>query len=204
MRSVFLGISACLLAGCATVSMTEGQTTVTNVLAKQQSDLQIASAEYRKLVNESGWASNSGGLFSVAKILFYGDSDETSEQEDHPYVVQTNAKIDAPSIVLNRISADVERARLGLLNVQQVASDVLVENSEIGSRSDVLSFERTLVQAQLAQKSFNIAVSEVARRTSDVSAIDTKLAEFADAIDDARATADQLADKYAAQQSNVS
>lgn len=202
MRSVIVGLSACLLAGCTTVSMTEGQTTVKTELAKKQSELQLASADYRQLVKDRGWVNGSNELFSIARTLMHGE--KSQNKVDNSYSARINAKSDAVSDILARISADAGAAQSGLLGVQLIAQDVLA-TADIGSRADVLSFERALVQAQKAHKSFNVALSDVALRTNtDVSKLDADLEALADAIDNARDTADALSDKYTKQNANLS
>lgn len=202
MRSVILGLSACLLAGCTTVSMTEGQTTVKTELAKKQSELQLASADYRQLAKDRGWVNGANELFSIARTLMHGEASE--KKVDNSYSARINAKTDASPDVLARISMDADAAKSGLLNVQLIAQDVLA-TADVGSRADVLSFERALVQAQKAHKSFNVALSDVAQRTNtNVSKVDSDLAALAGAIDNARDTADALSDKYTKQNANLS
>jgi hypothetical protein len=64
----------------------------------------------------------------------------------------------------------------------------------------VMSYERALVRAQMAYRSFQSALGEVSARSDmdmDTAPVDKELDEFANVIDTARDTADRLADKYA-------
>ncbi|HBX92287.1 MAG TPA: hypothetical protein DEG79_05280, partial [Hyphomonas sp.] len=107
----------------------------------------------------------------------------------------------APSLVLARIVTDAQAARTGLADVSREARDVLQSGKEdTASRADVMSYERALVRAQMAYRNFQGAMGEVTSRPDmdmDVAPVDRELKSFADTIDDARETADGLADKYA-------
>ena len=198
LRRVFVCVSLGFLAGCATVSMVPGETTVTSGLSQSQSDLKKLSSEYCDAVVEAGWVRDNGGLAALADTLMNGKSDAAEKPET--YADSVDASKAAPAIVVARISSDVADARTGLENVSAEARKVLVQTDSNANRSDVMSYERALVRAQMAYRSFQGALGEVSARGDmdiDTQALDAELGEFADTIDDARKTADSLADKYA-------
>ena len=203
MRSVVLTVSLCLLGGCATVSMVPGQATIVSGLSHNQSVLRKVSGEYCDEAVKSGWVQASGGLAGLADTLING-SDSTVED----YASRIGAAKNAPSLVLSRISADAQSARSGLANVSDEANVILRSpESDAASRTDVMSYERALVRAQMAYRNFQSALSTVAARDDmdmDTAPIDAELADFADTIDAARETADGLADKYASLNSKSS
>jgi len=198
MRSIVLGVSLCLLAGCATVSMVPGEATVTSGLSQSQSELRKISLEYCDRAVENGWIKASGGLAALAATLINGKSDS---EENTDYASRIGASSAAPSLVLSRIVTDSQSARSGLADVNREARDVLeAEGDTSASRSDVMIYERALVRAQMAYRSFQGALGEVAARDDmdmDVAPVDNELKALADTIDSARETADGLAEKYA-------
>ena len=198
MRSIVLGVSLGLLAGCATVSMIPGEATVETSLTENQSALHKISAKYCDTTVENGWVQANGGLAGFAKTLINGKSDSADASD---YGDRIGTKTAAPSLVLARIVSDSQAARSGLASVSKQARDVLHADSDnAATRTDVMSYERALVRAQMAYRSFQGALGEVARRDDmdiDVTPVDRELESFANTIDEARDTADGLADKYA-------
>ncbi|WP_273241437.1 MULTISPECIES: hypothetical protein [Hyphomonas] len=197
MRSIVLGASLCLLAGCATVSMVSGETSVETSLTQSQSALRKVSAEYCTDAVKKGWIEATGGLAGFASTLINGKSDD----ETRDYASRIGAKSDAPSLVLARIVSDAQAARTGLADVSREARDVLeTGGQDSATRADVMSYERALVRAQMAYRNFQGALGDVTSRSDmdmDIAPVDRELKSFADTIDDARDTADGLADKYA-------
>ena len=196
MRSVLLTVSLCLLGGCATVSMVPGETTVESGLSHNQSVLRKVSSEYCDAVVEAGWIQASGGLAGLADTLINGRGNAVED-----YAARIGAGNNAPALVLSRISADTQSARTGLSSVSNEAIAVLKDSGDAtATRSDVMNYERALVRAQMAYRNFQSALSTVASRPDmdiDTALVDAELADFADTIDEARKTADELADKYA-------
>ena len=196
MRSIVLGASLCLLAGCATVSMVSGETSVETSLTQSQSALRKVSAEYCTDAVKKGWIEATGGLAGFASTLINGKSDD----ETRDYASRIGAKSDAPSLVLARIVSDAQAARTGLADVSREARDVLeTGGQDSATRADVMSYERALVRAQMAYRNFQGALGDVTSRSDmdmDIAPVDRELKSFADTIDDARDTADGLADKY--------
>jgi hypothetical protein len=206
MRRVVSALSLVLLAGCATVSVVPGETTVETGITANQSALRDVSAAFCDRAVEKGWVEASGGLVSLAEDLIHG-KDETAAVP-----VGYNARIgtltQAPSLVLSRIAGDVTEARRGLLEVSREARLVLdLKDRKAANRTDVMNYERALVRAQLAHRNFSLALDEVSMRDDfDASAapVDAALDAFADTIDSARETADGLADRYAGNDRAVS
>lgn len=203
MRSVILTVSLCLLGGCATVSMVPGEATVVSGLSHNQSVLRKVSSDYCDAVVDAGWVQSSGGLAGLADTLINGRSDKVED-----YAARIGAGKNAPSLVLSRISADTQSARSGLASVSTEANAVLTNSGDAtANRTDVMSYERALVRAQMAYRNFQGALSTVAARADmdmDTAPVDAELADFADTIDAARKTADELADKYASLNSKSS
>lgn len=177
--------------------MVSGETSVETSLTQSQSALRKVSAEYCTDAVKKGWIEATGGLAGFASTLINGKSDD----ESRDYASRIGAKSDAPSLVLARIVSDAQAARTGLADVSREARDVLeTGGQDSASRADVMSYERALVRAQMAYRNFQGALGDVTSRSDmdmDIAPVDRELKSFADTIDDARDTADGLADKYA-------
>jgi hypothetical protein len=203
MRSVILGVSLCLLAGCATVSMVPGEALVQAGLSQNQSALRTASTEYCDKAVDAGWVKSSGGLAGLANTLINGITNDQAEADT--YAARIGAGSEAPALVLARIVSDSQAARSGLNEVSREAHTLLQETgAHTATRADVMSYERALVRAQMAYRSFQSALGEVSARSDmdiDTAPVDKELDAFEDVIDNARETADQLADKYASMNS---
>ncbi len=199
MRSVILGVSLCLLAGCATVSMVPGEALVQAGLSQNQSALRTASTEYCDKAVDAGWVKSNGGLAGLANTLINGITNDQAEANTYAELI--GAGTEAPALVLARIVSDSQAARTGLNEVSREAHTLLQETgNHTATRADVMSYERALVRAQMAYRSFQSALSEVSARDDmdiDTAPVDKELGAFEDVIDNARETADRLADKYA-------
>ncbi|WP_213271016.1 hypothetical protein [Hyphomonas sp.] len=196
MRSVLVCVSLGVLAGCATVSVVPGETTVETALTKSQSALRKTSDAYCDHLAAKGWAEADKGLAGFADLLIRGRS--ASEQTLPAYASEIGAASRAPVLVLARISSDSESARKGLEDVTLEARDVLGNaRGDASNRNDVIAFERALVRAQMAHRNFQDALEIVsARADMDVSPVETELGDFAASIDEARRIADDLAERY--------
>jgi hypothetical protein len=196
MRSVFVCVSLCVLAGCATVSVVPGETTVETALTKSQSALRKTSDAYCDHLAAKGWAEADKGLAGFADLLIRGRS--ASEETLPAYASEIGAASRAPVLVLARISADSESARKGLEDVTLEARDVLGNaRGDASNRNDVIAYERALVRAQMAHRNFQDALEIVsARADMDVSPVEAELGDFAASIDEARRVADDLAERY--------
>jgi hypothetical protein len=196
MRSVLLCLSLGVLAGCATVSVVPGEATVETSLTKSQSELRQASNAYCDEVVEAGWVEEADGLASLADTLMHGKTEVAGAQGF--YATRIGASTKAPALVLARIITDSQSARRGLAEVTAEAESVLRSGDKNASnRGDVMSYERALVRAQMAHRGFQEALDLVAVRADmDVQPIVSEIEAFAVMIDDARITADKLADRY--------
>lgn len=196
MRSVIVVVSLGLLAGCATVSVVQGETTVETALTKSQSELRKSSDAYCDYLAAKGWAEADKGLAGFADLLIRGRS--ASQQTPPAYASDIGAATRAPVLALAKISADSEAARKGLENVTREAREVLANSrTDASNRNDVIAFERALVRAQMAHRNFLEAFSIVsARADMEVGPVEAELGNFAAAIDDARRVADDLAERY--------
>ena len=143
------------------------------------------------------------GLAGLADTLINGMSREQARADT--YAARIGADKRAPVLVLSRIVKDTKDARAGLSGVSREARALLdqpevTDSQHVASRADLMSYERALVRAQMAYRSFQSALGEVAARPEldvDTGVVDQELDAFAATIDDARDTANQLADKYA-------
>ncbi|HRK66990.1 MAG TPA: hypothetical protein PKY73_05510 [Hyphomonas sp.] len=196
MRSLMIGVSLGFLAGCATVSVVPGEATVETSLTRSQSDLRLASNAYCDEVVAEGWVEETGGIAGLADTLIHGRPDTSGGVGF--YAARIGAKTKAPALVLARISADSTAASKGLIKVTAEAEAVLRSRDKNASnRGDVMSFERALVRAQMAHRGFQEAIDLVSVRSDmDVQPIARQVEDFAVMIDDARRTADRLAEKY--------
>lgn len=199
MRSVFVGLSLCVLAGCATVSVVPGEATFETSLTKNQSELRQASNAYCDEVVQAGWVEESGGIASLADTLMHGKMEDDNAAGF--YATRIGAETKAPALVLGRIVADSQAARIGLADVTGEAETLLRSRDKNASnRADVMSFERALVRAQMAHRGFQEALDLVSERADmDVNPIAVEIETFASLIDDARSIADRLAERYVAE-----
>ncbi len=194
MRSVLTGLTACLLAGCATVSMTPGEATVEAALSDEQTALRRASDNFCNHAADAGWVNESSGLAGLARILMNGNVGA----DDAPlkYGERIDADAAEPAVIVDRIRSDAFVARQGLEGVIREAAIVRDTGKDI-SRSDVTSFERALVRAQRARREFSAALEIVEARSVDAGAAALEIEAFAVEIDRARVLANELLHLYA-------
>lgn len=194
MRSVLVGVLTCTLAGCATVSMVPGETTVETAMTEEQTALRAASEAYCTEVAEEGWITERGGLANLASILMNGRRGAPATPDG--YSDRIGAATGMPAELVVRIAGDADSAREGLGEVIAEAEKVRESGAGI-SRSDVTSFERALVRAQRAQREFATAVDILAERGADTQPAAMAVDGFAGEIDSARRLADELLERYA-------
>lgn len=179
--------------------MVPGEALVQAGLSQNQSALRTASTEYCDKAVDAGWVKSSGGLAGLANTLINGIANDQSEAGT--YAERIGAGSEAPALVLARIVSDSQAARIGLNEVSREAQTLLQDTgNQAATRADVMSYERALVRAQMAYRSFQSALGEVSARDDmdmDTAPVDKELDAFEDVIDNARETADRLADKYA-------
>lgn len=196
MRSVVLASSIIVLSGCATVSMVSGETTVETALSADQTTLRHASDAYCERLESEGWVAASNGFANLASILMHGAKGEDNGAEAY---VQQFEKAGVPAAEnVAQIAADIRSAHEGLEYVSSEARKVLQDESVETQRGDVTSFERALVRAQRASRTFASALAAVSTRAEDTSAADAAMDDFQTGIDNARRLADDLAARYAA------
>jgi len=138
-------------------------------------------------------------LAGLANTLINGVTNDQARAST--YSARIGADTQAPALVLAQIVTDAQEARKGL-GVVSVEAQGLLDSNTVSSttRSDLMSYERALVRAQMAYRNFQTALGEVSARPEmdiDTAPVDKELNAFADEIDLARDKADALADKYA-------
>jgi hypothetical protein len=199
MRRVFAVISLGLVAACATVAVVPGEAIVESGLSQTQSALRSVASAFCERAVEAGWVQASGGLAGMADTLISGKDNTAPTPAD--YAARIGARTQAPSLVLARIAADTDAARQGLMAVSLEARAVLgAKSANAADRTDVMSFERALVRAQMSHRNFVTALDQVAARDdfdADTDPVEDELEALESAIDAARRTADGLADRYA-------
>jgi len=199
MRIAIIGIAALFMSGCATVSVTSGEATVSTNMSTSQSALRAASSEFCDNAEKRGWVGKSGSMLSFANALINGQEDAPAEKVQD-YASLIGAETASPGVVFARIRADAISAKTGLASVSGEAKALLSagQDSQTG-RSDVMSFERALVNAQKSHRAFSKAADLAAQRTNGLATpTEDALADLAAEIDHARETADSLASRYAA------
>ena len=179
--------------------MVPGEALVDIGLTQNQSSLRTASSDYCDKAVEAGWVKSNGGLAGLANTLINGITRDEARADS--YAARIGADTRAPALVLAQIVSDTQDARTGLNHVSREAEALLADTAAEGAtRSDLMSYERALVRAQMAYRSFQGALGEVSARQDmdiDTAPVDKELDAFATVIDNARDTADSLADKYA-------
>lgn len=197
---MFVIVAAALaLGGCATVSVIPGVEPVQEIVSIQQSELRVAAADFSEQATERGWIGRNRGAMEFARVLAHGNdalASEVTEDESYAALLGLGQREHA-SIVLS-MSTDVNDAARLLSAMSQTALAFLAINpTERGAatRADLVSFERTLVQAQKARRTFaeTLALIDEAVTTP----VDDGIAKFDRQIDRARLIADRLAREYA-------
>lgn len=196
MRKVILSLlSVISVSGCATVSMIPGTAVVESRLSAEQSNLRVASDAYVQTAEDKNWVQPSGGIVELAKVLMDGVSGDQKRAQS--YLDQIEAEIPQPEARLVEIDSDVRQAASGLAAITSEASSFIAEPTaaETIRRSDVMSFETSLVTAQKARTSFVEALQSVSSQgVFDMQPAQDALTDLDHAISDARKMADRLAD----------
>lgn len=195
LRSVLpLSLIALALAGCATVSVLPGSSTVETSITKEQSALREASVTFNQMAVSRGWISASPGLLSVARVLVDGQSDD-DVKSDASYATLIGAAVRENDTVSAAIIADADDAATALGLVSEEARRVLAAQAgEDTTRADLVSFERVLVQAQQSRLAFIEAATLAELGDDDETG--AAIVRLEARIDDARLLADELARKY--------
>ena len=193
------GVTVCALvwglAGCATVSMIPAETSVVAGLNANQTALRTASADFCNKLEDSGFVSKSSGLAGFAAMLMNGkgESSETSEG----YVSAFEPPVETPGDRLAQLTEDAASVRIGLMAVIGEARTVLADTSTATQRADVTSFERALVKAQHASRTFSSAREKLSDQGTDTTPADRAISALDAEIDAVRRVADELAARYA-------
>lgn len=191
--------AVCALGGCATVSVIPGATQTQEIVSAEQSALRISAAEFTRESTKRHWIAEDRGFMRFARVLAHGnDSVSAGEfhQETYAEMIGVGQR-NQVSIALS-LSADVNDASTLLAALSKSAQTFLAlgrGERSITTRADLVSFERTLVQAQKVRRTFAHVLPEIA--TADTAAVDAAMAKFDRQIDRARQIADRLAREYA-------
>lgn len=196
-RSILsLAVLALSLGGCATVTMVPGTTIVEANVSDEQSALREAALSFGETAQARGWITQSRGFFDLARVLVDGQT-KAGANDEMTYIELIGAQTRPADAVARAISVDARDAATALNEVSQAARDFLaiqIQARDPAARADLVSFERSLVQAQQARRSFAQAVNVSAIIADETLAIE--LSRFDAEIDQARSIADQLSTEY--------
>lgn len=196
-RSVLTALALVLVVpGCATVSVLPTTSTVETNVSVEQSALRTAAISFNETAVSRGWISETRGFFDLAQVLFEGKSDTTVVEKSYASLI--GADVRSAKEVEATITTDANDAAEALASISDVADEFLhsrVDQNIKTAREDLVSFERTLVQAQQTRRSFMEAF-EIAGLT-DTAGMKAAFANFDREIDAARQLADKLATEYA-------
>ncbi len=190
--------AVCGLGGCATVSVLPGAGVVETSVSVQQSALRDAVAEFTKVSVERHWIAEDRGFMRFARVLAHGESAiiaGEAVEETYSETIGIGQR-NAGSIALS-LSADVNDASTLLAALSQAAQALLtVDGVErtITTRTDLVSFERTLVQAQKVRRTFAHVLPQI--DGADTASVDVAMVKFDRQVDRARQIADRLARDY--------
>lgn len=188
------------LAGCATISVVPGVTSVETTVTQEQSALRLAASSFSDMATTRGWVKPSKGFMSLAMILVEGQSADTSNSQQ-TYATLIGAHIRDADDIEASILTDIKDATDGMELVSAQAENFISASTENQTvRKDLVSFERALVQAQQARRSF-IDAMEIIEVTGS-SNLQARLAGLDGEIDKARILADKLAKEYASRDEN--
>jgi hypothetical protein len=172
------------LAGCATVSVYEPAEAEVS-LTDDQSILRKAAEDYCKDARAKGLATGEASLSVLADIL------GGKEAADGAYWKKIGADTSAPASVVSRVRADMNISAKGLVDLDTMARALL--GSSKPSKSDVSEFEKALIHARQSRDSFSDALAQVNKRSDREYQIILELTPLDQALELARATADELA-----------
>ena len=174
------------LCGCATVSVYQ-PTSAEVSLTAEQSQLHKASDDYCKDARHKGLATGETSIGNIANML--SGKDPTA----NAYWRKIGADRSAPASVMSRIRADMTDSAKGLTGLNTMARSLLGSKGAKPTKDDVTEFELALIHARQARESLSDALMQVNKRTDREYQIVTELTPLDQALDQARATADELA-----------
>ena len=196
MRNMVLSlISVVAVSGCATVSMIPGTAVIEPKLSAEQSDLRIASDAFVQTAEDENWVQPTSGIVELAKVLMDGVSSD--EKRADSYIDQIEIDLVGAEAQLVEIDADIRSATISLTGIVSEAEAFVAQPTAVDTirRSDVMSFETSLVTAKQARSSVVEALLIVAAKGSfDLDSAQMALTDLDHAINDARKMADVLAD----------
>lgn len=193
---VSFALLAVSLGGCATVSMVPGSTIVETKVSGEQENLRTAAVAFGQTAETRGWIAESRNFFDLARVLVDGQT-SASETAETSYAYLIGAETRDQADVARTIAVDAHDAAAALELVSSAAKDFLsiqLQARDRAARSDLVSFERALVQAQQARRAFVEAV--VLADVGSDEALQIELQRFDAEIDVARSIADELSTEY--------
>lgn len=195
---VFVCLAVLPVSGCATVSMLPGETEVQIPVSVEQAELRKAATTFNEVAETRGWISSSNGLFDLARILVDGQS--ADDNASSPSYIELIGVHDRPNAdIMRTLEADAYDAGRILSMVTSQANiflDLERSPNQRTARTDLMDFERTLVNAQKVRRTF----IQAAASTGVMLAPSTEAAfeKFDKEIDAARIVANRLATEYSA------
>ena len=187
------------LGGCATVSVIPGAAPAEQVVSLQQSSLRTAASNFSEQAIERGWIKRERGFMQFARTLAHGnDSLADDGTAGNSYSGMIGVTERNPDSVVKSLASDVNDASSLLAALSQEAQAFLATEQtarNVTARGDLVSFERTLVQAQTARRTFADVLAQL--DTADTAAADAAMTKFDRQIARARLIADRLAREYA-------
>ena len=190
--------AVCGLSGCATVSVIPGAGPVEKTVSVEQSDLRDAAAEFTREATERHWIAQDRGFLQFARILAHGhDKASLSEAKQDGYAETIGIGQRSSSSIALSLSADVNDASALLSELSHAAQVFLATDRadrNTTSRTDLVSFERTLVQAQKVRRTFTSVLPALGK--TDMSSVDAAMEKFDRQVDRASEIADRLAREY--------
>lgn len=190
--------AALSLGGCATVSVIPGAAPTQETVSIQQSALRTAASDFTDEAVDRGWIKQDLGLMQFARVLAHGNDTilETQIPEESYAALIGVGQREADSITMT-LASDANDASSLLSAMAQEAltflSADLTERS-VTKRADLVSFERTLVQAQKVRRTFVETLSLV--DDADTASTDAAITKLDRQIDRARLIADRMAREY--------
>ncbi len=175
--------------------MVPDQALIERPATDEQTALRLASDAYCADLADRGWIDGGSGLAGLASIVLNGAG--AAHAAEDGYAERIGAASETPAAVVQKIAEDAATARTGLARVISEARSVLDADRSMAGRADVTSFERALVRAQKANRSFAAALDTVAQRTDQTATAELAIDALSRQIDEARRVADGLAERYA-------
>lgn len=201
MRSIAILFTGIVLSACTTVSVLPQKTVVSTTTAiSEQSELRLASTAYIDTAIARGWVPQSASWSDVARVLIDGrDGSETATSEPS-YAERLTVQARHGHDAVGSLVRDASDARLGLSELtDEVEILIASRHNRFLERADVTSYERVLVHAQRARRSFVSAASVLTDYTGAPlpDSAEFALSAYDQEIDRARRTANRIADLYA-------